>query len=132
MFFRKNTSTQLNGSLIESGLYINGNIECSGNITIEGRVTGDVRSTGSDDTIMLSKSGVISGNVFASHLVVAGQIKGNVNASGITKILDSAIIDGDLYYTIVDVSVGATINGQLKHQQPAKKGGPDLVKSVLQ
>jgi cytoskeletal protein CcmA (bactofilin family) len=55
--------------------------------------------------------------------VIEGEVVGNVSGKKEIKIENSAFISGNVYYDILDVQGGATINGNLirnKGKEPQK------------
>jgi len=76
------------------------------------RVTGDIEFT---------DRGVIEGNVSVPHVILNGTVKGDVVAHERIELGSSARVIGNVYYALIEMAIGAEINGQLIHQSPDKK-----------
>ena len=74
-----------------------------------------------DSTSLLSQSehGEIEGEVRSPYIVINGIVNGDIHASRHVELLSNAKIKGNVYYNLVELSVGAEVNGKLVHT-PAK------------
>jgi cytoskeletal protein CcmA (bactofilin family) len=70
-----------------------GNIECDGTIRVDGKIKGDIKVSGD---VFVGVSAVITGNIFANNVNLSGTIEGNINSSGILRILSTAKLFGDI------------------------------------
>ena len=61
----------------------------------------------------------IEGEVSSPYVVNNGVVNGDVHASRHVELLSSAKIKGNVYYNLVELAVGAEVNGKLVHT-PAK------------
>ena len=74
-----------------------GNLEGNGNVRIAGQFTGDVvEAVDSKATLYIDKTGVLSGDISYSNLIVAGAVKGAV-----------------IRYKTLDIHPDARVNGLL-------------------
>ena len=53
------------------------------------------------------------------YIVINGIVNGDVHASRHVELLSNAKIKGNVYYNLVELSIGAEVNGKLVHT-PAK------------
>jgi cytoskeletal protein CcmA (bactofilin family) len=129
MFSKKPTPTQI-ASLIGAGSTVVGDLVFSGGLRIDGTVRGAVRSADSDKAGMLviSETGVVEGEVAASHVVVAGRILGPVQAAELLELQPKAKVTGDLRYKALEMHHGAVVDGTLFHDDgtTATKSSPPL------
>jgi cytoskeletal protein CcmA (bactofilin family) len=65
----------------------------------------------------LGENGVIIGNAYAANIYANGRIDGNVVASKKVELHPKARINGDLHYNLLEMAVGAGVNGKLMHQE---------------
>src|SRR4051812_50093225 len=70
-------------SVINDRLSIRGELDTDGTVRVEGRVEGPTHRVG---TLIVGAGGFVVGDVEAKDVVVAGQIQGNVHASGRIEI----------------------------------------------
>lgn len=105
-------------SIIGEGTTIKGDISYSGGLHIDGRVEGNVSAEeGAAATLTLSKLGSIYGNVDIPTIVIAGEVQGDVTASDRVQLIANARITGNVKYNLIEMEVGAEVNGQLVRQQ---------------
>ena len=75
-----------------------------GNITAKGD---------GNSTLVLSEHAAVSGNVTVPHIITNGSIKGNVRAAERIELQSKAEIFGDVYYKVIEMALGAVVNGNL-------------------
>jgi cytoskeletal protein CcmA (bactofilin family) len=63
----------------------------------------------------LSDLGSIQGEIRVPNLVINGTIVGNVFASERVELAPKAKIQGNVYYRMLEMVIGAQVNGQLIH-----------------
>lgn len=106
--------------LIGSGTTLEGDLIFTGGLRIDGRVVGDVTVARIDaGTLTIGDEGSIEGDVRVSHLIVYGEIRGTVYATGLVDLRPNARIHGDVHYDQLEMQAGAQIVGHLvKHRNP--------------
>jgi cytoskeletal protein CcmA (bactofilin family) len=120
-------------TLIGAKTEIKGDITFSGGLRIDGKVRGNVTAKGdSNSTLVLSEHAMIVGNVTSPHIISNGSIKGNVRAAERIELQPKAEIAGDVYYKVIEMALGAVINGSLVREATdvAAKGGVARLKPV--
>lgn len=118
-------------TLLGAGTRFDGNITFVGVLRIEGEVVGDV-VCGADaqGTVVVGKSGCVTGAVAAPHVLVVGRVTGSVTSSGSLEILPDARIKGDASYRELVVHEGGVIEGLLTPQLAPVGHGPGAGLSV--
>jgi cytoskeletal protein CcmA (bactofilin family) len=115
-------------TLIGAKSDIKGDISFSGGLRIDGKIRGNVTAKGdANSTLVLSENAVIMGNVTAPHVISNGTIKGNVRASERIELQPKAEIAGDVYYKVIEMALGAIINGSLVREAAEGAGGKGTV-----
>jgi cytoskeletal protein CcmA (bactofilin family) len=110
-------------TLIGKNSRIDGDLRYKGGLHVDGEIRGNVLAEeGSESMLSLSQHGVIRGEVKVPHLVINGTVEGDVHAEKRLELGPEARITGDVYYNLVQIAVGATVNGKLVH----KPAGPVL------
>jgi len=112
--FRK-SKNQAGVTLIAEGAVFDGNLQFSGELIVCGQVRGNISGLGDDAKVTLSQSGVIEGDVRVPHVVVDGKISGEVYASAKVELAEKAIVEGNVHYELIEMHLGARIDGQLVH-----------------
>jgi cytoskeletal protein CcmA (bactofilin family) len=113
-------------TLIGPRVVIRGDVHFSGGLYVEGTVKGCVvADEGSADAVVtLAEKGMIEGEVRAPHVVISGQLSGDIYASGRIELTASARVHGNIYYQVVEMAAGATITGRLIHGEAPPKQLP--------
>lgn len=100
-------------TLIGEGTTIEGIVHFKGGLHVVGNINGGVRSDDEDSVLIVSESALVTGDVKASHLIVSGQIDGDVYVDGKVELFDKARINGDVHYQLLELPVGTVVNGNL-------------------
>ena len=117
--FGKKRSKPLNriDCLIGAGTVIEGSITFSGGLRVDGQVRGNVMAAvDKPGTLVLSEQAQIEGEIHVSHAVINGTVKGPVHATEYVELQGKANVTGDVYYTTLEVQLGAVVQGKLVHQ----------------
>jgi cytoskeletal protein CcmA (bactofilin family) len=119
-------------TLIAAGTEIRGDVHFSGRLHLDGKVEGALRGDGSQAMLTLSEHAVVIGEVHAPHIVVDGNIQGDVNAGERLELASNARVEGNVYYKTLEMSAGAQINGKMVYRAEAprqlpKPGDVDVV-----
>ncbi|WP_395792628.1 polymer-forming cytoskeletal protein [Aquimonas sp.] len=128
----KNKSARTGGgveTLIGPRVVIRGDVHFSGGLYIEGRIEGSVLADEADPTalVTLSERGSIEGEVRAPHVIVNGQLHGDIYSSQRIELAAAARVEGNVHYNSVEMVAGSMLTGRLIHQQsePKRLSGPD-------
>ncbi|MEM6819816.1 MAG: polymer-forming cytoskeletal protein [Pseudomonadota bacterium] len=122
---RKNLSIE---TLVGASTRIEGDLNFTGASHVDGVVNGGVSAGGdSDSTLSVSERGEIHGNVSAPHVVLNGLVKGDVVAHQRVELGPTARVIGNVYYNLIEMAIGAEINGKLVHQ--TESGATEPVES---
>ena len=126
MFKRKKQSAAGAGridTLVGAGTRIIGDVHFSGGLHVDGHVKGNVDAPpGSSSTLSVSDAGVIEGSVAVPNVVLNGVVKGDILAGGRVELGANARVSGNVYYGLIEMAMGAAINGKLIHE-PRKVEG---------
>jgi cytoskeletal protein CcmA (bactofilin family) len=88
---------------------IRGNIKSQGSIRIDGIVMGELIST---KTVTIGATGSVEGNIQAEDIIVAGKVKGSLNARGRIALESSAQLEGDINASRLTIAEGAVFRGR--------------------
>lgn len=100
-------------TLIGGNTTVEGVIRFTGGLHVVGQVNGNVESNDVDSLLIINEGALVKGDVKVSHLIVNGQIDGNVYVNGKVELFDRACINGDVHYNLLELPVGAEVNGNL-------------------
>ena len=76
-------------------------------LEITGYHVGDIRT---DQTVIVTESGAVAGNIYAPEVTVAGLLKGLI-AAKTTEIVASGQVWGDVYATTLAIVPGGKLHG---------------------
>lgn len=118
----KNKSTQRDGfaidTLIGPDVVIRGDLEFSGGLYVEGRVIGKVTAIdGKPASLVLAEQGAVEGEIRVPVVVINGTLTGDVHASERIELAQKARVEGNVHYSVVEMSAGAQLTGRLVHVQ---------------
>ena len=65
---------------------------------------------------LVSEDGRIEGDVRVPNLVLNGAVEGDVYASQRVELASHAKVTGNLYYNLIEMAMGAEVNGNLVHR----------------
>jgi cytoskeletal protein CcmA (bactofilin family) len=113
-------------TLIGARVKIRGDVHFSGGLYIEGSVHGAVIADEdcADAVVTLSENGIVHGEVRAPHIVVNGQLNGDVFAAERIELGAHARVQGNIHYKVVEMAAGAMITGRLIHGEAVQKQLP--------
>tara|TARA_R110001606_G_scaffold1937_1_gene7572 strand:- start:5088 stop:5531 length:444 start_codon:yes stop_codon:yes gene_type:complete len=125
-------------TLIAPSARIIGDIEFSGGLHIQGEVEGNISVTGDGGQLVIGESGVVRGEIRVPRVTINGRVEGDVNASEHLELASKAQVEGNVFYVMVEMLMGARVNGKLvrldeerRHlPAPEKPGTPHAVESA--
>ncbi len=104
---------------IGKGTTIDGDLQFSGGLLVEGTIKGNITAENDQATLILHEHGRIQGEVRVPSMVLNGSIDGDVFASGKVELFEKSRVCGDVYYNLLEMAVGAEVNGKLVRQKPS-------------
>lgn len=119
MFSRESRSPQID-TLIGKGVRVQGDIDFLGGMHLDGSIAGNVRSDSApDSTLSVSETGSIEGSVEVPNVILQGQVRGDIRAAERVVLGATARVEGDVYYGVIEMTLGAQIMGKLVRIVPA-------------
>ena len=115
------SSKKTGGSRIETVIgqqtVIDGDLHFSGGLHVDGTIRGNVVSDPDSDALLtISEKGCIEGEVRVPSLELNGAVVGDVYASDKVELASHARVNGNVYYNLLEMAMGAEVNGKLVHQ----------------
>ena len=114
-----------NATVIGENCVIEGDLTFEKTIEVHGKIVGTVKiaENCTSAALVIKKSGIVEGDVYGSDVIIEGEVVGNVSGKKKISIENSAFVSGNVYYDILDMHGGATVNGNLirnKGKEPQK------------
>ena len=114
-----------NTTLISSGTTVTGDISFSGNLDIEGKVIGSISAEpGASALLRVVAGGAGEGEIRVPSASISGSVKGNIYSAENLELTKGAVVAGDVFYTLIEMSMGRKIEGRLKHSPASAKVEP--------
>ena len=99
-------NSRVNGDLFfEGGCHVDG--------TVKGNVTADPES---NSALSISEDALVEGGVAVPFVMLNGIVRGDVFANQRVELGPTARVIGNVYYNLIEMAIGAEINGKLIHQ----------------
>jgi len=117
MFKRSKQKTERIDTLIGAGTRVIGDVHFTGGFHVDGQIKGNVDAApDSGATLSVSDSGLIEGAVAVPNVILNGTVKGDILAHERVELGATARVTGNVYYGLIEMSMGAEINGKLIHE----------------
>ena len=117
MLGRKQRRHTVVDTLVGANSRISGDLHFSGGCHIDGTVNGSVTADpDSKSALSISEGGNIDGGVTVPYVVLNGIVRGDVFATQRVELGPTARVIGNVYYNLIEMAIGAEINGKLVHQ----------------
>ena len=117
MFGRKKRKHSVIDTLVGSNSKISGDLHFEGGCHIDGVVKGSVASDPeSKSALSISEEGGVEGSVAVPFVVLHGIVRGDLYAHKRVELGPTARVIGNVYYNLIELAIGAEINGKLVHQ----------------
>lgn len=124
---KKSTGGQQNfrdHTLIAPSARIVGDIEFNGGLHIQGEVDGNI-SVGEDGgQLVIGESGVVRGEIRVPRITINGRVEGDVNATEHLELASKAQIEGNVFYVMIEMLMGARVNGKLVRLDEERRNLP--------
>lgn len=123
MFSNKDKASSTNyDTLISSKTEIVGDVKFTGGLHIDGVIKGNlVAEAGTGAVVRISDKGRVEGEIHAPNIIINGKVLGDVHSSEYIELAKKAEVTGDVYYQMMEMVMGAQVNGKLNHQQQKSK-----------
>lgn len=114
---KKNIPHNKVDTLVGANTTINGDVMFDGHCHVDGIVQGSVKADyKSTSALSISENGTVEGGVAVPYVVLHGLVRGDVVASERVELGPTARVIGNVYYNLIEMAIGAEINGKLVHQ----------------
>jgi cytoskeletal protein CcmA (bactofilin family) len=115
---RKNKGVE---TMVGTNTQITGDLKFEGWCHIDGTVNGSVTADpDSDSQLSVSEDANIDGGVTVPNVRLDGIVRGDVCVSQRVELGATARVIGNVYYNLIEMAIGAEINGKLVHQPEGK------------
>jgi cytoskeletal protein CcmA (bactofilin family) len=126
---KKNAGVSGGTTLISHETVIVGDVHFCGNLDVEGLVQGNIiAQSGKDALLRVVGKGRVEGDIRVPCVIINGMVQGNVYSSKHLELASKSRVQGNVFYTLVEMTAGAEVNGSLTHMTDtdAVAGTPGL------
>jgi cytoskeletal protein CcmA (bactofilin family) len=118
MFIRDSRPSRID-TLIGKAARVHGDVDFEGGLHLDGHVAGNVRSADTREcALSVSESGSIEGSVQVPSVTLHGTVKGDIHARERVILGPTARVEGNVYYGVIEMTLGAQILGRLVRLAP--------------
>ncbi|MDA1073449.1 MAG: polymer-forming cytoskeletal protein [Proteobacteria bacterium] len=116
----KRTKIEKGVTLVAANTEVVGEIHFDDQLYINGKVTGTLIGDGGGKArVVISEEGSVVGDVRVPNIIINGRVEGNVYADVRVELASKARVLGDLHYRLMQMELGAKVDGQMVHQESA-------------
>jgi cytoskeletal protein CcmA (bactofilin family) len=107
-------------TLVGQHTEIVGDLRFAGGLHVDGVVKGNLAAEDESQSVLsLSQHGRIEGEVRVPTIVLDGTVVGDVYSCGKLEVGAHAEVQGNIHYNLIELAVGATVNGQMMREPSA-------------
>ncbi len=117
-------------TLIANGTTISGDVQFEGALQVEGRIVGNV--TAIDGLVRVADNGYVEGEIRAPHIIINGKVTGDVHSSEHLELAAQAEVNGNVYYKLIEMVMGALVNGSLEFSPEPRTEQISMIEETLQ
>ncbi len=121
-------------TLITVDTKITGDVSFSGVLFVDGHIKGNVTAQeGNHSLLTVGSQGHIEGEIKVPQVVIYGYVNGDVHTSENLNLQKDSRVEGNVYYNLLQMAMGASVNGKLVKKDTARKllnHKPDLEADV--
>lgn len=125
-------TAQKHVTLISTQSTITGDVYFTGGLQVDGKIIGNIVAEDDSKAIVrISDKGMVEGEIRAPNVIVNGKVVGNVHSCDHVELAAKAVIEGNVFYNLIEMVMGAQVNGSLLHNSDADKGKKKKMPSSL-
>ena len=113
-------------TLVSRDTVVAGDIHFSGSLDIEGVVQGNIiADPGKEALVRVVDKGRVEGEIRVPRVIISGTVEGDVHSSKHLELAARGRVQGNVYYTLLEMAAGSEVNGKLTHMDDSAPGGSE-------
>lgn len=109
-------------TLITIDTKITGNVKFTGVMFVDGIIHGNIEAeAGSHSMLTIGAKGHVDAEIKVPQVNIYGYVNGDVHALETLNLYKEAKIEGDVYYNLLQMAMGSTVNGKLVRRDGSRK-----------
>jgi len=113
-----------NHTLIAPSATVRGDIEFTGGLHVQGTVEGNINVGKDGGRLIIGESGVVKGEIQVPQVIINGRVEGDVHATENLELAEKASVEGNVYYLMIEMVMGARVNGKLVRLDDERRNLP--------
>lgn len=109
-----------NHTLISKGTRIVGDVHFHGELSVQGRIAGNLIGD-TNAELEVSMGGHVEGQIRVPKIVVRGLVQGDIHCSKHVELGATAIVNGNVFYSVIEMVKGSQVNGNLVYVDASEK-----------
>lgn len=102
-----------NHTLVARSATVRGDVEFTGGLHVQGVVEGNISVGEEGGRLVIGESGIVRGEIRVPTVVINGRVEGDVHATENLELAEKAAVEGNVYYLMIEMVMGARVNGKL-------------------
>lgn len=112
----KDRKKQAGITLIANNCEVDGDVRFTDQLQVNGYVKGNVIADESSNAkVTVSEHGCVEGEIRAPNVLINGEVMGDIHSHKHVELSAKARIKGSVYYNLVEMVLGARVEGNLHH-----------------
>lgn len=103
-----NEKENLQTTVVAKGTVIEGKFASAENVRLDGTVIGEVSL---EKRLVMGVGSLVQGNIEARDAVIKGKVEGDIRVREALQLMDTAVIEGNIFAKTLLVDEGAQYNG---------------------
>ncbi len=121
MLSSKNKKLESFDTFISGKSKIIGDLHFSGGLHIDGHIKGNIIADDQSNALVrISETGSVEGEIRSPNIIINGHVVGDVHSTQHIELAKKAVVNGDVNYTMMEMVMGAQVNGSLIHKGEVK------------
>ncbi|MDT8429543.1 MAG: polymer-forming cytoskeletal protein [Pseudomonadales bacterium] len=117
-------------TLISRKTQISGDLHFSGELIIEGNIKGNIYAEEESEAVVrVAEQGTVEGEICVPSVIINGLVNGDIHSSHHIELAAKAVVVGNVYYNLIEMVMGAEVNGNLMHLDKSQKSAGRLAMS---
>jgi cytoskeletal protein CcmA (bactofilin family) len=119
--FSKDSRNESGITLVATNCELVGDVHFSDQLLVNGVVKGNIYAqAGSKATVTISEKGRVKGEIRVPNVIVNGKVFGDIRSDKHIELAARAEVKGNVYYNLIEMVMGSTVDGHLVHLQDGK------------
>ncbi len=111
-------------AFLGSGAEFEGLLSFDGTVRIDGLFKGEIQT---NDCLIIGESGRVDAELQVGHLIVMGELNGNVRASEKVELTATGHVKGDVITSVLVIQEGASVEGNVQMDSSGGESDKKLI-----